>query len=86
VYRGIDSRNSKTVAIKVVDMRQLEDELHRELLNNEIDCLRRLKDSVNIIEMYDVFTTTAHTSIVMEFCECKNLVSVNQTSLQMKYF
>lgn len=92
VYRARDDRNSNaspisddTVAIKVVDMRMLKDELHRELLRSEINCLTELKGSRHVLRLIEVFTTANNTYIVTELCEGKDLSHQIQAHKGLKY-
>lgn len=61
------------MAIKVVDMKMLEDDLHRELLKSEISCLTDLKGSQHILRLFDVFATVNNTYIITELCDGKDL-------------
>lgn len=73
VYKGVDTRTQQLVAIKVVDMKLLEDELHRELLGDEIKALEMLKDTENVVRLLNVTREATQTYIVTEFCEAKDL-------------
>jgi serine/threonine protein kinase len=43
-------------------------EVHKNLLASEIEVLKILKDSENIIEVYDIYTTKNNTYIITELC------------------
>lgn len=71
VYRGrndvsgtIFPKLDVTVAIKVIDMRMLKGEVHKNLLASEIDVLKTFKYSKNIIEVFDIYTTKNNTYII----------------------
>lgn len=59
----------ETVAIKVIDMRMLKGQVHKSLLASEIEVLKTFKQSKNIIEVYDIYTTKNNTYIITEFCD-----------------
>ena len=50
-------------------MSMLKSEVHQTLLTSEIDCLRKLAKSSNIIELFEVYTTKNNTYIITELCE-----------------
>lgn len=50
-------------------MSMLKSEVHQTLLTSEIDCLRKLGKSPNIIELFEVYTTKNNTYIITELCE-----------------
>lgn len=57
VFRGKDERSSEDVAVKVIDMKLMNNEVQTFLLQNEISVMRRLAQSknVNILKLNDVF-------------------------------
>lgn len=76
VFRGrndvtgtIHSNSDETVAIKVIDMKMIKGEVHKNLLASEIDVLKILKNSENIIEVYDIYNTKNNTYIITELCD-----------------
>jgi serine/threonine protein kinase len=76
VFRGrndvtgtISSSLDETVAIKVIDMKMIKGEVHKNLLASEIDVLKILKNSENIIEVYDIYNTKNNTYIITELCD-----------------
>ena len=50
-------------------MRMLKGEVHKSLLASEIEVLKTFKQSKNIIEVYDIYTTKNNTYIITEFCD-----------------
>jgi serine/threonine-protein kinase ULK/ATG1 len=44
-------------------------EVHKNLLASEIDILKNLKNSENIIEVYDIYNTKNNTYIITELCD-----------------
>ena len=65
IYSSLD----ETVAIKVIDMKMIKGEVHKNLLASEIDVLKMLKNSENIIEVYDIYNTKNNTYIITELCD-----------------
>lgn len=59
----------ETVAIKVIDMRMLKGEVHRNLLASEIEVLKSFKNARNTIQVYDIYTTKNNTYIITEYCQ-----------------
>ena len=49
-------------------MRMIKGEVHKNLLASEIEVLKTLKTSHNIIELYDIFNTKNNTYIITELC------------------
>ena len=60
----INNNVDETVAIKVIDVRMLKGEVHKNLLASEIDVLKGLRNSNNVIELFDVYNTKNNTYIV----------------------
>ena len=50
-------------------MRMIKGEVHKNLLASEIEVLKTLKNSDNIIEVYDIYNTRNNTYIITELCE-----------------
>lgn len=75
VYKG---RNDKTgtvcgilgedVAIKVIDMKPLEERMSWHMLQSEIKILRLLRFHSGILHLEEVYTTKNNTYIVTELC------------------
>ena len=59
----------ETVAIKVIDIKMLKGEVHRNLLASEIDSLQTLKKCKHIIDVHHIHTSKNTTHIITEFCE-----------------
>ena len=68
VYKGTNDKTGETVAIKVINMQKLTSPFHKELLNNEIEVLTKLK-SPNIMQVLDIFKSQNNTYIISEFCD-----------------
>jgi serine/threonine-protein kinase ULK/ATG1 len=51
-------------------------EVHKNLLASEIEVLRNLKNTQNIIDVYDIFTTKNNTYIVTELCDQGDLAKL----------
>lgn len=49
VFKGRNDNSNEIVAIKVIDMRMLKGEVHKNLLESEIEVLRCLKNARNIV-------------------------------------
>ena len=63
------------VAVKVIDLKMLKNEINRILLESEIDILKELKTKPNILTLFDVFTTKNNTYLITELCSS----DMNQT-------
>lgn len=50
-------------------MKKISNEIHRNLLSSEIEVLKMMKSSQNVIELYDIYTTKNNTYIITELCE-----------------
>jgi serine/threonine-protein kinase ULK/ATG1 len=83
VFRGRNDTTStnritpdETVAVKVIDMRMIKGEVHKNLLASEIEVLKTLKNSDNIIEVYDIYNTKNNTYIITELCDGGDLAKM----------
>ncbi len=56
------------MAVKVIDLKMLKNEINRILLESEIEILKELKSKQNILTLFDVFTTKNNTYIITELC------------------
>lgn len=59
----------ENVAIKVIDMKKINNEVHKNLLASEIEVLKMLKNCENIIEVFDIYNTKNNTYIITELCD-----------------
>ena len=50
-------------------MRRIKGDVHKNLLNSEIEVLKSLKGSPGIIEVFDIYNTRNNTYIITELCE-----------------
>lgn len=57
------------MAIKVIDMKMLRNDLNRMLLSSEIENLKKLQDTPHILQLYEVFTTKNNTYLITELCD-----------------
>lgn len=64
VFLGKDDESGDKVAVKVINLKKINDEVLRSMLLQEIESLRALKDSPNILKFYDAVTTANHTYII----------------------
>lgn len=74
VYKGVDKRTGNSVAIKVIDVENAEDEV--EDIIQEIAILSEL-DSPYVTKYHGSFLKGSHLWIVMEFCSggsCSDLL------------
>lgn len=53
----------------MIDLRFIKGDVHKNLLANEIEILKLLKNVPHILEFYEVFNTKNNTCIVTELCE-----------------
>lgn len=67
VYKGINEKTREVVAIKVIDIKSFKNKLSRQMLEGEIEALRKL-NHVNILKCYDVYSTVNNCYIITEFC------------------
>jgi len=68
VYLGVNDASGRAVALKIVDLTKIVNEVQRFLLNNEIFVLSRLR-SPHILELLDVFQTASNLYLITEYCE-----------------
>jgi len=68
--------SDETVAIKVIDMKKINNEIHKNLLASEIEVLKILKNSQNVIEVYDIYNTKNNTYIITELCDGGDLAKL----------
>lgn len=57
-------------------MRMIKGEVHKNLLASEIEVLKSLKNSQNIIEVYDIYNTKNNTYIITELCDGGDLAKL----------
>lgn len=57
-------------------MRMIKGEVHKNLLASEIEVLKTLKHSENIIEVYDIYNTKNNTYIITELCDGGDLAKL----------
>ena len=69
VFKGRNDDSDENVAIKVIDLRLLKNDINRILLNSEIEVLKQLKSLPHILALHEVFTTKNNTYIITELCE-----------------
>ena len=53
----------------MIDMKKVNNEVHRNLLASEMEVLRLLKHNDNILDLHQIYTTKSNTYIVTELCE-----------------
>ena len=68
VFKAIDQRNDRVVALKRVKIRKAEEGLPKEFVR-EVESLQRLLHE-NIIKVEEVFVGKTNINIVYPFCEC----------------
>ena len=68
VYKGRNDDSSQAVAVKVIDLKMLKNEINRILLQSEIKVLKELRSQPHILALHDVFTTKNNTYIITELC------------------
>jgi serine/threonine protein kinase len=73
VYRAIDTRLRRLVALKVLHSWMMTDPSKRELLFREAQCASALKNHPNVVTIHDVAEDNGVTFIVMEYVEGKTL-------------
>ena len=68
VYKGRNDDSAELVAVKVIDLKMLKNEINRVLLESEIKVLKELRNLPHILTLHDVFTTKNNTYIITELC------------------
>jgi serine/threonine protein kinase len=76
VYRGCNDSTGETIALKLIDMKNVKGEVHKTLLANEIDVLKTLTNQENIIKMHEIIPLKTHTCIVTELCDGGDLAKM----------
>lgn len=82
VFKGKNDTTGETVAVKVIDMKGIKNEVQTFLLKNEINVLKKLITNINCLKLLDVFHTANNTYIITEFCDhgdIKELISKHGT-------
>lgn len=69
VFRGRHDDSGDPVAIKVIDLRLLKNDINKVLLESEIQVLKELRGLPHILSLHEVFTTKNNTYIVTELCQ-----------------
>lgn len=69
------------VAIKVIDMKMIKGETHKNLLQAETEVLKLFKKPENVIEVFDIYKTKDYTYIITEYCKDGDLSKVIKQGL-----
>jgi serine/threonine-protein kinase ULK2 len=69
VYKGRNDTTGESVAVKVIDLRMLKNDINRVLLESEIEVLQELKNLSHILSLEEVYTTKNNTYIITELCD-----------------
>lgn len=73
VYMGIHKLTGAKVAIKSIEKTYLKDERVKRKVYQEVAGMSRIKHP-NVVRLYEVFESTQHFHIVMEYCGCGTLL------------
>lgn len=97
VYRGRNDETGKNVfmvdeavAVKVIDLKMLKNQINKVLLESEIEILKELRSEQNILSLQNVYTTKNNTYIITELCDSdlnkviKNKVTEHQAIAYMQ--
>lgn len=57
------------MAIKVIDMKKINNDVHKNLLSSEMEVLKSLKNMSNILDLFDIYNTKNNTYIITELCD-----------------
>ena len=78
VYKGKDDRTDEEVAVKVIDVKMMKNEVQHFLLNNEIEVMKKLSaiNNINILKLNGVMHTENNTYIITELCNQGDLKSL----------
>eukprot|EP01083_Nonionella_stella_P269426 911572_1 len=68
VRRGIRRSDKQEIAIKIITKTDLNDTEAR-LIKREIGVMETLSNHANIVKLYDIFETTHHLYLVIEYCK-----------------
>lgn len=79
MFKGINELTKEEIAVKVVELAKIKNEVQRYLLNNEMRALRKLEHP-HILRCYDILMTKNNIYIVTEFCRGGDLVSLVKQS------
>ena len=71
------------MAIKVIELAKIQNEVEKYLLNNEINALRALNHK-NILRTIDILMTKNNVYIVTEFCEFGDLQQMIKNNKKMQ--
>ncbi len=97
VRRGIRRGDKQEIAIKIITKTDLNDTEAR-LIKREIGVMEKLSNHQNIVKLYDIFETTHHLYLIIEYCKggelfdelinCtpKGWFSERETSQIIRYF
>jgi serine/threonine-protein kinase ULK2 len=69
VYKGRHDDSQQPVAVKVIDLRLLKNDINRVLLESEVQVLKELRGLPHILTLHEVYTTKNNTYIVTELCQ-----------------
>ena len=69
------------VAIKVIDMKLIKGDTHKNLLQDEIEVLKLFKNPDNVIEVFDIYKTKDYTYIITEYCKDGDLSKIIKQGL-----
>lgn len=69
VYKGRNDQTGEPVAVKVIDLRLLKNDINKVLLESEIQVLKELKALPHILALHEVYTTKNNTYIITELCD-----------------
>jgi serine/threonine protein kinase len=67
VFRGINEKTKEQVAIKVIDLKSITDRSARQMLEGEIDALKKI-NHLNVLKCHDIYSTINNCYIITEFC------------------
>ena len=75
------------MAIKVIDLKSVGDELHHQFLRDEVAALEKIRtgNSDNLLKLEGVFRTKNHLYIVSEFCEGKDMGKILRKKQRLTY-
>lgn len=79
VYKGKNEKTGELVAIKVIDMKMVTNEVEKSLLSQEINALKSMS-SPNILKLYNYYHTQNNTYLITEYCHQGDLASILQKS------
>ena len=76
VYLTRKNNDKRMYATKILDIQKMKSKDMTKYLANEIKIMQELKDNENIIHLYELYKTTNHLYLIMEYCNGGSLSDI----------